>query len=131
MRCEHLGVVGRAAHRAQHVGAGVLERDVEVGEDQPLGHQRDDVVDVRVGVDVVEPAPRRRACPARGRGRSCGRGLRAPFHGRGLVADVDAVGRGVLADDQQLLRAGGDQLLGLAQDRVGAAADEVAADDAG
>ena len=46
----------------------------------------------------------------------------------GGVADVDAVGRGVLADDQQFLRAGGDQLLGLAQDRVGAAADEVAAD---
>ena len=44
-----------------------------------------------------------------------------------LVADVDAIGRGVLADDQQLLGARGDQLLGLAQDRVGAAADEVAA----
>ncbi len=45
-----------------------------------------------------------------------------------LVAQVDAVGAGVLADDQQLLGAGRDQLLGLAQDRVGAAADEVAAD---
>ena len=45
----------------------------------------------------------------------------------GLVAEVDAVGARVLADDQQLLRAGGDELLGLAQDRVGAAADEVAA----
>ena len=46
---------------------------------------------------------------------------------RGCVADVDAIGRGVLADDQQFLGPGGDQLLGLAQDRVGAAADEIAA----
>ena len=44
-----------------------------------------------------------------------------------LVADVDAIGRGVLADDQKLLGAGLDQLLGLAKDRVGPAADEVAA----
>ena len=44
-----------------------------------------------------------------------------------LVADVDAIGAGVLADDQQFLGARGDQFLGLAQDRVGTAADEVAA----
>ena len=46
----------------------------------------------------------------------------------GGVAKVDAIGRSVLADHQQFLGAGGDQFLGLAQDRVGAAADEVAAD---
>ena len=45
----------------------------------------------------------------------------------GLVPEVDAVGAGVLADDQQFPGARGDELLGLAQDRVGAAADEVAA----
>ena len=54
-----------------------------------------------------------------------------PFHGQRLVADVDAIGAGVLADHQQLLGSRGDQLLRLAQDRVGAAADEVAAERAG
>ena len=51
----------------------------------------------------------------------------SPFHGARLVTDVDAVGARVLADDQQLLGARGDQFLGFAQDRVGPAADEVAA----
>jgi hypothetical protein len=36
---------------------GVLERNVEIGEDLALGHQRDDVVDMRVGVDVVHAHP--------------------------------------------------------------------------
>ncbi len=80
---EHLGLVGRAAHRLSTFGAGVLEGDVEVGQHQPLGHQRDDLVDVRVGVDIVEADPgpvvrARRACPARGQGRSCGRAPRRP-----------------------------------------------------
>jgi hypothetical protein len=35
----------------------VLEGDVEIREDLALRHQRDDVVDMRVGVDVVEAGP--------------------------------------------------------------------------
>ena len=44
-----------------------------------------------------------------------------------LVAKVHSVGARVLANDQQLFGAGGDELLSLAQNRVGAAADEIAA----
>src|SRR3546814_5261789 len=44
---EHLGLVGGAAHRLQNAAAGVLEGDVEIGEHQPLGHQRDDLIDMR------------------------------------------------------------------------------------
>ena len=106
--------------------AGVLEGDVEIGEDQPLGHQRDDLVDVRIGIDVVEPHPGAELAELAGEIGHVRRDLAALPQPR-LLADVDAVGRGVLADDQQLLRARRDQLLGLAQDRVGAAADEVAA----
>src|SRR3546814_10794201 len=29
-----------------------------IGEHQPLGHQRDDLIDMRIGVDVVQPYPR-------------------------------------------------------------------------
>ena len=104
----------------------MLERDVEVGEDEPFGHQRDDVVHVRVGVDVVQPHPGAELAELAREVGHVGADFLALPRPR-LVADVDAIGARVLADDQQLLRAGGDELLGLAQDRVGAAADEVAA----
>ncbi len=42
-----------------------------------------------------------------------------------IVANVDAVSRGVLADHQQFLRPRGDELFGLAQHRVDTAADRV------
>ena len=48
---------GGAGHAAQRVGMGVLEGDVEIGQDQPLGHQRDQLAHMRVGVDVVQPHP--------------------------------------------------------------------------
>ena len=50
-----------------------------------------------------------------------------PCHIALLMADVDAVGAGVLADDQQFLRPRGDQLLRLAQHRVDPPAGELAA----
>ena len=130
---EHLRLVGGALHGLEHLGAGVLEGDVEVGEDRALGHQRDDAVDVRIGVDVMEADPGgvafRRAEIAHGGGEvgHVGADLTAGLERVGGVLQVEAVGAGVLADDQQLLRAGRDQLLRLAQDGVGAAADEVAA----
>ena len=115
------------AHGLQHRRRGVLEGDVEIGQDLALGHQRDDLVDMRVGVDVVHAAPRcpARRVPATGRGtspatsRSC--------HRLRLVLDVDAVGAGVLRDDEQFLDAGLGQLFGLAQHVAGRARDEVAA----
>src|SRR5690606_17297030 len=42
----------RPAHGAQHLRARVLEGNVEVGQDFALRHQRDDVVDVRIRVNV-------------------------------------------------------------------------------
>ena len=82
----------------------MLERNVEVGEDQPFGHQRDDLVDVRIGVDVVQPHPGAELAQL---AREVGH-VRADFLAlprARLVADVDAVGRRVLADHQQLLGA--------------------------
>ena len=56
----------RAAHRLSTFGRGVLEGDVEIGQDQPFRHQGHERVDMRVGVDVVQTHPRaERAEPAR------------------------------------------------------------------
>ena len=47
----------RPLHALEHVGAGVLERDVEIGQHLALGHQRDDLVHMRIGIDVMQPHP--------------------------------------------------------------------------
>ena len=54
---ERLLLVGRPAHRLQHGRGGVLEGDVEIGQHLALRHQRDDLVDMRVGIDVVQAHP--------------------------------------------------------------------------
>ena len=54
---QRLFLRGRALHALEHVGRRVLERDVEIGQHLALGHQRDDVVDMRVGIDVMQPHP--------------------------------------------------------------------------
>ena len=43
--------------RFEHLGRGMLERNVEIGQHLALGHQRNHVVDMRVGIDVVQPHP--------------------------------------------------------------------------
>ena len=53
-----LGLCRRAPHCLQHPWRGVLEGDVEIGENDTLRHQRNDVVHVRVGIDIMEPDPR-------------------------------------------------------------------------
>ena len=35
----------------------MLKGNVEIGENLPLGHQRDDLVDMWIGIDVVQPHP--------------------------------------------------------------------------
>src|SRR3546814_11729610 len=46
----------------------------------------------------------------------------------GPVLQVYPIGRGVLADDEQFLRPGGDQLFGLPQHRIHPAAHQIATD---
>ena len=47
----------RTLHELQDALRGVLERNVEVGQDAPSGHQLDDLVDVRIGIDIMQPDP--------------------------------------------------------------------------
>ena len=123
---ERLRLRRRPPHRLEHARRRMLERDVQVGEDLAFGHQRDDLVDMRVGIDVVEAHPDAELAEFARQVEELRPHLAlAPDAGR--VLDVEAVGAGVLRDDQQLLHAGLDQLLGLAEHLADRPRDEVAA----
>jgi hypothetical protein len=96
-------VLSTAPGRAwlQDLRAGVLEGNVQVRQQLAFGHQRDDVVDVRVRIDVVQAGP----------DAQLGQALAQRLHARLVrlaapfalgVLQIDAVGRGVLRDHQQL-----------------------------
>ena len=104
----------------------MLERDVEIGKDLAVGHQRNDVVDMRVGIDVVHPHPHAELAERLREIEEFGAHLAVLPRAR-RIFDVDAVGRRVLRDDQQFLDAGGDQPLRLAQHVGRRARHEVAA----
>ena len=84
-------------------GRGVLEGDVEIGEDFALRHQRQHLIDMRIGVDIMQPHP---GAELRQRFAK----LRQPRLHRAAaplafgIFDVEAVGACVLADDQELFR---------------------------
>ncbi len=110
----------------------MLEGNVEIGSDEPLGHQRDDGVDMGVGVDIMEADPRPLTV-RRPEGAKLPREIGhmgahlAALPLARLVPGVDAISRRVLADDEQFARAGGDQFLRLAQHCVDPAAGELSA----
>ena len=49
--------VRRPAHALEHRGAGMLERDIQIRQHALLAHQRDDGVDMRIRIDVVQAHP--------------------------------------------------------------------------
>ena len=101
----------------------MLERNVQIGRQQPFGHQRDHIINMRIGIDIMQPDPR---------GMAVNRAQSAQFasqighmrtHLRALpfarfVSDVDAIGRGILTDHQQFFRPGRNQLFSLAQHSI-------------
>ena len=124
---ERPGRRGGAGHALQHVGVRVLERNVEIGQHprarrRRVSHQRHQVADMRIGIDIVQPHPRPERAEVAGEVGDVG--AVPAIH---LVPAVQPVGRGVLRDHQQLAYAGLHQLFRLAHDRVGRAADEAAA----
>ena len=104
----------------------MLEGDVQVRQQLAGGHQRDHIVDVGVGVDVVQTHPHAH------RRQRLAQLEHARLHRLAvpevqLVLQVDAVGAGVLADHQQLFHASLDQALGFAEHIAHRTADQLAA----
>ncbi len=87
----------------------MLEGDVEIGQDLALRHERDDLIDMRVGIDVVQADPGAELAELLGEVEEARANLAILPQAR-LILQVDAVGAGVLRDDQDLLHAGFDQL---------------------
>ena len=103
-----------AAHAAQHRRRSMLQRHVEIGQQGTIGHQREQLVDVRIGIDVVQPHPLEQLPQALAQRDQIGwQRLPAPLVA--AVAEVHAIGGRVLGDDQEFLHAGFRQRLRLTQ----------------
>ena len=116
----------RPLHRLQDLRARVLERHVEIRQHLAVGHERNQIVDVRIRIDVVQAHPRAELAERR---REIGdaRGDIAAAPRRLLIFHVDAVRARVLRDHEQLAHAGTHETLGFAEHVARGAADEVAA----
>ena len=96
---------GRAFHAAQHIGVAVLERHVQVRQHAASGHDGQQLIHMRVGVDVMQPHPGAVGGGQLGQLRTqLGHaGLdRSTVKKAGAVLHIHAVSAGVLADHQQL-----------------------------
>ena len=105
---------GGTLHAFENGGRRVLEGHIEVRQELALGHQGNDRIDVWVRIDVVEAHPDAELAEGLGEVKKL-RPHRAPAPFARGVFHIDAVGRRVLRDDQELLDAGGDQPLRFAQ----------------
>jgi hypothetical protein len=104
----------------------VLEGHVEVGQDFAFGHQRDQVVDAGIGIDVVQAHPEAELAEFLAQLKQA-RLHRPAAMEAGAVLHIDAVGAGVLRDHQQFLDAGLRQHFGLVQHLADRPRHEVAA----
>ena len=116
----------RPPHRFQNLRARMLKGDVEIGQDLAVDHQADDLVDMRVGVDIMQSHPDTEFAKLPGEVDEFRANL-AVLPRACRVFQIDAIGRGVLGNDQEFLDPRSDQPLRLAQHVVGRARDEVAA----
>ena len=92
---ERFGRCGGAGHAFEHIGMGVLKGNVEIGQDQPLGHQRDQMAHMRVGVDIMQPHPSAQLPQFAGQIGD----MRAQI-ALGCRFNINAIGAGVLRDHQ-------------------------------
>jgi hypothetical protein len=104
----------------------MLEGDVQIRQYLARGHELDDLIDMRIGVHIVQPDPDAQFAESRSEivkasaARNTAPGLRGIFQ-------IDAIGTGVLGNHQDFLHTGAHQLLRFAQHLTDRPADQVAA----
>src|ERR1700722_6924654 len=113
----------RPPHRLQHRRRSMLKRHIDIGQHIAAVHERDRLVDMRVGVDILQPDPGAERTQFAGDvEKACGA---LPVAPQALgVSEVKAVSARVLRDDNELLDARLDQPLSLAQHVAGGARGE-------
>ncbi|CDE48212.1 putative membrane-associated oxidoreductase [Sutterella sp. CAG:351] len=119
--------VRRTGHTAKHIGVRVLKRNIEVREDLPFRHQRNNAIHHRVRVHVVEADPETETAELDAEVFKTG------MHGaaareRELIAEVRTVGRCVLRDHHDFLHAVFLQAPGFTHDGVHRAGVKLAAE---
>ena len=116
---------GGAAHGLEDRRAGVLQGHVQIGQDQALGHEGDESIHLGIGIDVMQANPGLVLPQPPGQGLDVGaQGLPTPDIG--AIAQVQAIGAGILGDDEQFPHPGLHQARRLVQDLADGAADQVA-----
>src|SRR3546814_5209406 len=58
---QHFRFIGRAFHGLQDRGGGMLEWNVQIRCNQPFRHQGNDVIHMRIRIDIVQANPRAEA----------------------------------------------------------------------
>ena len=103
----------------------MLKRDVQVGQHQALGHEWQDVIHMRVWVDIMQPHPDAELAEFLHQfGHVC---LDGPaIHEIGAVPKIHPIGAGVLGDDQNLFHARFHEGLGLSHHLANGPGDQVA-----
>ena len=84
--------------------SGQLKRNVEIRQNLAVGHERNYVVHVGIRIDVMQPHPHAE-CAERLREFAHTRLERPAVPESGAILDIDAVGTGVLRNNEQLLDA--------------------------
>jgi hypothetical protein len=104
----------------------MLEGDVEIGEDLTLRHQRHDFIDMRIGVDIMQPHPRIELAEFLDE-----IGEFRPHLTAAIFAlrefEIDAIGARILRNDEQLLDPGFGQPFRLIEDGSRRPAHQIAA----
>jgi len=99
---QRLFLMGRPPHQAQNLWAAVLKRNVEIRENDAVGHQGNKPVHMRIWIDIMQADPSaERAQFARQRFDISAYFTTVPPASR--VFQVGPIGRRVLADDQEFL----------------------------
>ena len=104
----------------------MLQRDIQIRQNFTFRHQRNHVIDVRVRVDVVQTDPDTQFRQLFAQADHAGFNRRAVVKA-GAMLHIDAVGGGILRDNQQLFDAGIGQAFGFGQHFTNRTADKVAA----
>ena len=93
----------------------MLEGNVEIRQHAALGHQRQNLVDMGIGIDIVQAHPDAERAERLGEAQEA-RLVILSAPGALGVAEIEPIGARVLRDDEKLLHAGGDEPLRLAHD---------------